>query len=158
MKLQFPRCRRLYATLALFPLLAAGCVGLSPEASQIYMVRNTQEVSACSRIGPVSAQSMACFDPSTCMMAASDEARNQAASMGATHLLRTHSGVNLTHGLFDGIAYRCAENKVGVQRMEMDTPPPPSIGCTKDVDCKGDRICEGGRCVAPLMTPTPSQP
>lgn len=32
-------------------------------------------------------------------------------------------------------------------------PPPPSepatAGCTKDTDCKGDRICEAGRCVAP---------
>ena len=24
-----------------------------------------------------------------------------------------------------------------------------SAGCTKDTDCKGDRICESGRCIAP---------
>ena len=28
-----------------------------------------------------------------------------------------------------------------------------STGCTKDTDCKGDRICESGRCSAP-STPT----
>jgi hypothetical protein len=32
-------------------------------------------------------------------------------------------------------------------------PPPedraPESGCSKDIDCKGDRICEGGRCVDP---------
>lgn len=27
--------------------------------------------------------------------------------------------------------------------------PPPTTGCTKDVDCKGDRVCERGVCVAP---------
>jgi hypothetical protein len=113
------------------------------------MVDNTQEVSACTRIGPVSAKSMACADSSSCMYAAAAEARNQAARMGATHLLRTYSGISLTHGLFEGYAYKCADNQVGVQRMELNTQTPASAGCTKDVECKGDRVCEGGRCVSP---------
>lgn len=30
------------------------------------------------------------------------------------------------------------------------TPPPPTrVGCQKDTDCKGKRICENGRCVYP---------
>lgn len=28
-------------------------------------------------------------------------------------------------------------------------PPPAADGCTKDTDCKGDRVCESGRCVSP---------
>ena len=149
MKIQIPRRRMLCAALFTLQLLTAGCVSLSPAAKNIYMVNNTQEVSACTRIGPVSTKSMACVDPSSCMIAAAAEARNQAAEIGATHLLRTYSGINLTHGLFDGYAYKCAENQVGVQRMELNTQIPPSVGCTKDVECKGNRVCEGGRCVSP---------
>ncbi len=149
MKIQFPRRRMLWVALCALQLLTAACVSLSPGAKKIYMVKSTQEVSACTRIGPVSAKSMACADPSSCMIAAEDEARNQAAKMGATHLVRTYSGYNLTHGLFDGYAYKCADNQVGVQRMELNTQTPTSAGCTKDVECKGNRVCEAGRCVSP---------
>jgi hypothetical protein len=149
MKIQLPRHGMLCAALFTLQLLTAGCVSLSPAAKMIYMVDNTQEVSACTRIGPVSAKSMACVDPSSCMRAAAAEARNQAAKMGATHLLRTYSGINLTHGLFDGYAYKCADSQVGVQRMELNTQSPTAAGCTKDVECRGDRVCEGGRCVSP---------
>jgi hypothetical protein len=29
----------------------------------------------------------------------------------------------------------------------------PPAGCSKDTDCKGDRICQSGHCVAPSGTP-----
>ena len=143
------RCAALFA----LQLLTAGCVTTSPAAKGIYLVHSTQEVSACTRIGPVSAKSMACVDPPSCMSAAEAEARNEAATMGATHLLKTCSGVDLTHGLFDGYAYRCADNQVGVQRMELSTQTPIPEGCTKDVECKNDRVCENGRCVSPPIVP-----
>jgi len=149
MKIQFSRRKMLCAALSTLQLLTAGCVSLSPAAKRIYMVHTTQEVSACMRIGPVSAKSMACIDPPSCINAAAAEARNQAAKMGATHLLMTYSGISLNHGLFDGYAYKCVDNQVGVQRMELNTQNPTSTGCTKDVECKGDRICEGRRCVSP---------
>jgi hypothetical protein len=28
----------------------------------------------------------------------------------------------------------------------------PATGCTKDTDCKGDRICQAGECVTPATT------
>ena len=34
-----------------------------------------------------------------------------------------------------------------------EAPATPDAGCTKDTDCKGDRICEGGVCVAPRPPP-----
>ena len=30
-------------------------------------------------------------------------------------------------------------------------PTPPSVGCMKDTDCKGERICENGMCVNPIV-------
>lgn len=35
------------------------------------------------------------------------------------------------------------------------TPTVRETGCTKDTDCKGDRICEAGVCVAPRPAPAP---
>lgn len=156
MNMQLPRSRMLCAALFSLQLLTAGCASVSPAARQIHMVENTQEVSACTRIGPVSAKSMACVDQSSCVTAAADEGRNQAARMGATHLAKTYSGITLTHGLFEGYAYKCSENQVGVQRVElMNTQTPTSGGCTKDTECKGDRICDRGRCVAPSSSAVP---
>ena len=37
-------------------------------------------------------------------------------------------------------------------------PAPPAGGCTKDTDCKGDRVCQRGECVDPTPTPTPAPP
>src|SRR5688500_19378256 len=30
--------------------------------------------------------------------------------------------------------------------------------CTKDTDCKGDRVCEGGKCTSPAVAPAASPP
>ena len=147
-------CRRLSIFLTLLQVFLVGCVSLSAGAKQIYMTNNTQEVSACTRIGHVSAKSMACVDPQSCMHAAMAEGRNKAAELGATHLVTTYSGISLTHGLYEGDAYQCANNQVGVQRMETVPPNTSAVGCTKDIECKGDRVCEGGRCVPPGGVPT----
>jgi hypothetical protein len=45
-------------------------------------------------------------------------------------------------------------------RADWSPPPgatytPASMGCSRDIDCKGDRICDRGACVAPQ---TPVQP
>jgi len=151
--MRFPRSGTLFAALVSLQALTAGCVSLSPEAERIYMVDNTQEVSACTRLGHISAKSMACVDPASCMSAAAVQGRNQAAKLGATHLTKTYSGIDLTHGLFEGDAYKCADNQVGVQRVELTAPNPPFVGCTKDMECKGDRICDAGRCVSPMNVP-----
>jgi hypothetical protein len=31
-----------------------------------------------------------------------------------------------------------------------------AVGCTKDTDCKGERICENAHCTAPPATPAPT--
>ena len=30
--------------------------------------------------------------------------------------------------------------------------------CTKDTDCKGDRVCEAGKCTSPVLPPAPPAP
>jgi hypothetical protein len=36
---------------------------------------------------------------------------------------------------------------------ENATPtPPPTTGCGRDLDCKGDRICRAGRCESPKLS------
>lgn len=37
----------------------------------------------------------------------------------------------------------------------VDVPVPGGSGCTKDVDCKGTRVCERGACVEPGAKPAP---
>src|SRR4051812_44485861 len=36
--------------------------------------------------------------------------------------------------------------------------PESREGCTKDIECKGDRVCEDGRCVSPSVPQAPSDP
>ena len=33
-----------------------------------------------------------------------------------------------------------------------------SAQCTKDTDCKGDRVCEAGKCASPTLPPAPAAP
>lgn len=33
-----------------------------------------------------------------------------------------------------------------------------SAQCTKDTDCKGDRVCEAGKCTSPVLPPAPPAP
>ncbi len=44
--------------------------------------------------------------------------------------------------------------------VEKPADPPPAdpapAGCQKDTDCKGDRLCENGKCVTPKTAPAPT--
>lgn len=42
-----------------------------------------------------------------------------------------------------------APGDAGTSASGSGAPEPPPGGCVKDTDCKGDRICEAGKCVAP---------
>jgi len=39
--------------------------------------------------------------------------------------------------------------KRGKPEIPATVAPVPSAGCSKDTDCKGDRICSNGMCVSP---------
>ncbi len=79
------------------------------------------------------------------------DASEKAAQLGATHIWFEPSGLP---GRAPGKAYQCAAtaaaSSVAAPAAAVAAPPTGVVsGCTKDVDCKGDRICEGGRCVDP---------
>ncbi len=45
-----------------------------------------------------------------------------------------------------------AQSVAGARRVRDQAPPPAAAaasGCTKDTDCKGDRVCNNGACVDP---------
>jgi len=46
--------------------------------------------------------------------------------------------------------YRAQHARSQLQQQQAGNPPPaPLTGCAKDTDCKGDRVCSGGKCVTP---------
>jgi hypothetical protein len=58
-----------------------------------------------------------------------------------------------------GVAYHCAVLRPAAPptvAVAATLAPPP--GCAKDTDCKGDRICQEGRCTDPARRPDASSP
>jgi hypothetical protein len=87
---------------------------------------------------------------------ARNDARNEAARQGATHLRFTGPPSEWPSGTFGGgrgvtvtgVAYRCGS---AADRL----PASDGSGCTKDTDCKGDRICQARTCVDPARPSAP---
>lgn len=142
---------------ALVLALALGCSGPSLSArGRAVVVLERDPGAECLALGQVSGSADPFFGGTKpeerLVEAARVDARNEAARAGATHLrfLRTERWPSGTFGggngvTVSGVAYRCG------------TPgrAPESIqaGCTKDTDCKGDRICESGQCTDPGRAP-----
>ena len=89
---------------------------------------------------------------------ARNEALNEAGRRGATHVRFVGAPDHWPSGTFGGtngvsvhgVAYDCGK------RPAAPIPPAPSgDGCTKDTDCKGDRICESRTCVEPDRVRSP---
>lgn len=92
---------------------------------------------------------------------AMNDLRNKAADMGATHVqtqppsLGVGGGQNTTttSATIVGEAFQCVEGTEGaaVASSGGDTgeqAPSAPAGCQYDTQCKGDRICQDGACVA----------
>ena len=84
------------------------------------------------------------------------EALNQAALKGATHVVYEKPWT------FQGRDGNRAEYVAALMFVCEDVEPPPApaetsapavVGCTKDTDCKGNRICENAKCVEPPAVP-----
>ena len=91
---------------------------------------------------------------------ARNRAMNAAAGLGATHIVLGNPRREEGTTYFTARAYRCealaspppaALQAPATPPAEPGIEPPAAPGCSKDADCKGDRICEAGACVDPAI-------
>ncbi len=154
MKRYLPRPRSLVAT-ALAAML--GCA--SGIASGKGIVTLTKEPGPeCRRLGDVSGVNPfgnAMPAPEDRTDWARGDAADQAGRIGAT-AIRFHPVDPKDPDRIVGTAYDCS--KPAEAAAAPSSPPPAAIGCTKDTDCKGERICESGRCVEPSRPPPAQSP
>jgi Domain of unknown function (DUF4156) len=141
--------------LLAFALLGCGTTGLSARGRTVAIL-DADPGPECSAIGPVAGTADPFFgglkSEGGLVESASNDARNQAGKMGATHLRLAGGPERWVSGTFgggkgvtvSGVAYQC-------ERAGGDSTESPA-GCSKDTDCKGVRICEAGQCVNPTRS------
>ena len=152
------RCGRRAALLLASASLVVGCgtSSLSARGSKVALVE-TEPGPGCSPLGPVAATAdplMGGLKPADELVgSARNDARDEAARMGATHIRFDGVVERWPSGTFGGsqgvtvtgMAYRC--------QAPGTTATAAGGGCLKDTDCKGARICEAARCVDPVRAP-----
>jgi len=120
-----------------------GCgTTLSATARRVQRMEQPK-ASGCENLGIVEgSSSLSGVSRSTGINNALHEMYESAAALGATHVsYEDKKGAYWSTGQHvQGTAYKCPTGYSG---------PPASVGCTKDTDCKGDRICASGTCVEP---------
>jgi hypothetical protein len=153
----------LWRSALLVAALGCGTTTLSSRGRQVVPIEDDPGA-RCVPLGTVTGTADPFFgalkSEEDLVAAARNDAANKAAELGATHLRLTGEPGKWPSGVFGGgtaftvtcIAYRCAESATDPPRGARDA------GCTKDTDCKGERICESGRCVAPSTGGTSEAP
>ena len=145
----------------LLSLALAGCgtTSLSAKGRQV-SVLDADPGAGCVSIGTFYGKADPFFgalkSDEQLLESARNEVLNEAARRGATHVRFTGAPERWPSGTFgaglglsvSGEAYKCGQ------------PPSPMAapsaeGCTKDTDCKGDRICESRICVEPIRGHAP---
>jgi hypothetical protein len=139
----------------------ASCAGPKAASPGSKIVRTSTPPEHCVLLGPVKGtdQSMEAGKPWEHMQvgpsknAAIDAALEEAAAKGATHV-RLGEMTRIERGFsIDGAAYDCSSRAATPAAPPPAAPPeatPPAwLGCSKDTDCKGDRICRNRECVDP---------
>ncbi|MBI4768555.1 MAG: DUF4156 domain-containing protein [Deltaproteobacteria bacterium] len=145
-----------FLILAMIPLLGLGGIVQLAEASEddVLMATERDKVDGCKYLGKVTGSSSlgGIAAQKWGQANAEKELRKKTDKMGGNVVL-VHSSRGGFYGAEAvGDAYLCiAEAR---ETGAKETPPPemPASGpggCTKDTDCKGDRICESGKCVNP---------
>jgi hypothetical protein len=143
--------------LALITVALLSTVGFahpSDTSDELLLVTQRDQVEGCRLLGQVTGSSVfgGLFAHKLGKDNSEKEMRNKAERMGANVIL-----VHLSRGGFNGgesvgDAYLCppGDQKTGkAQAPPADKPFSVQGGCMKDTDCKGDRVCESGRCVKP---------
>lgn len=120
-----------------------GCgTTLSAAARRVQRIEQPRAI-GCENLGIVEgSSSLSGVSRSTGNTNALHEMFESAAAMGATHVsYEDQKGAYWATGQHvQGTAFKCPPGYAG---------PGTSVGCTKDTDCKGDRVCTTGSCVEP---------
>ncbi len=130
------------------PLALAACVTtMTPAARKIQRIDHPS-AQRCENLGLVEgSSSLSGLSRNTGMTNAIHEMYEQALAAGATHIeYEPRRGTYWATGQqIQGTAYRCPPDGAAAS-ASLAVP----VGCTKDTDCKGDRVCVGGSCTDPL--------
>lgn len=131
-----------------------GAFASEKSADEVLLVSQREQVEGCKFLGQVTgSSSLGGFAAQKWGKAnAEKEMRNKTERMGGNVIL-VHSSRGGFHGAEAvGDAYLCtagAPEPVAGKTPPAETPAGGQGGCTKDTDCKGDRVCESGKCVNP---------
>lgn len=134
--------------------LLSGCApALTVQGARVLAVKTMQDIATCKDLGHVSASFGNGWSVGEDMSGALLNAKNEAGRMGGTHLLITHHAMGDWAANVEGAAYLCAPGQGGRQAVELvgggQGTGAKTSGCARDTDCKGERVCEDGRCVDP---------
>ena len=118
------------------------------------MVTERDKVDGCKYLGKVTgSSSLGGFAAQKWGQAnAEKEMRKKTDRMGGNVILVHSSEGGFNGAKAVGDAYLCTAGARETGTKETpptETPVSGQGGCTKDTDCKGDRICESGKCVKP---------
>ncbi len=144
-----------FLILAMIALLGLGVVPLAGASEDnVLMVTDRDKVDGCKYLGKVAGSSSlgGIAAQKWGQANAEKELRKKTDKMGGNVVL-VHSSKGGFYGAEAvGDAYLCTAGAGKTEAKETppaETPASGPGGCTKDTDCKGDRICESGRCVKP---------
>ena len=117
-------------------------------------VTEREQVSGCEHLGKVTgSSSLGGFAAQRAGQARSEaEMRDKARRLGADVVLVQSSSGGFFGAESVGEAYQCEGRARETRKEAAPRPSRPSSGqggCEKDTDCKGDRVCESGKCVSP---------
>ena len=143
-------------TLVMITLLGLGGFAHLSEASEddVLMVTERDKVDRCKNLGQVTGSSPigGFFAQKWGQANAEKEMRKKTDRMGGNVILVHSSEGGFNGAKAVGDAYLCTAGDRDTGSKETpptETPAGGQGGCRKDTDCKGDRICESGRCVKP---------
>jgi hypothetical protein len=159
----YTHCRRteggtMKRFLALITIALLGTVGFVhlSEASEteVLLVTQRDQVDGCKRLGKVTGSSAlgGFFAQNLGKANAEKEMINKTERMGGNVILVHSSEGGFNGAKAVGDAYLCsagAQDAGQKQAPPAETPAGGQGGCLKDTDCKGERVCESGRCVKP---------
>ena len=147
---------KIFLILASIILLGLGEIVHWAEASEenVLMVTERDRVEGCKYLGKVTGSSSlgGIAAQKWGQANAEKELRKKTDKLGGNVVLLHSSRGGFYGAEAVGDAYLCAAGAQEPGKKETPTPETPAGGpggCTRDTDCKGDRICESGKCVNP---------